>query len=278
MKDVLALVSSTIDDRISAGARYALALARGHGAYLSALMVEIEPHVSSLPPEPDNMHADEIASERPSQTERLTRTADLVLAAAKLANVPCDILEAESRSLSLVERVTSLAQVRDVVVIDVYGPLRERRKHLVDSVLFGSGRPLVLAPQNTRDFATDRIMIAWDATRSAVRAVHDALPLLTRASDVTIVSVIDDKTLSTPDSENGLLRYLARWNIDAKFKAINREKLNVGMSLLTYAVRTDANLLVMGGHAHGFERTLMFGSATRDIFGANLEIPVFLSH
>ena len=278
MKDVLALVSSTIDDRISAGARYALTLARGHGAHLSALIVEIDPHVCSLPPKPDNMQADEIASERPSPAERLTRTADLVLEAATLANVPCGILDVESPSLSLSERVTSLAKVRDVVIIDVFGPLRERRKHLVDRVLFGSGRPLVLVPQSARDFATNRIMIAWDATRSAVRAVHDALPLLTQVSDVTIVSVIDDKTLLTSDSANGLRHYLARWNIDAKFKAINGENLNIGMTLLTHAVRADANLLVMGGHAHGFERTLMFGSATRDIFGANLEIPVFLSH
>jgi nucleotide-binding universal stress UspA family protein len=278
MKDILAFVSSTIDDRISAGARYALALARGHGAHLSALIAEIEPHAARLPPEPDNMQADEIASERPLPTERLTRPADIVLAAAKLTNVPCDILEAEGQSRSLAETTISLAQVRDVTVMDVYGPLRERRKQLVDSVLFGSGRPLLLVPQGARDFATDRIMIAWDATRSAVRAVHDALPLLTRARKVTIVSVIDDKTFSIPGSEVGLCRYLARWNIDVTFEAINRGNLNVGMCLLTYAIRADVNLLVMGGHAHGFERTLMHGSATRDIFDAVLEIPVFLSH
>lgn len=278
MKDVLALVSSTIDDRISAGARYALAMARDAGAHLSALIVEVEPHVFSLPPKPDIMQAGEIASKRPSPSERLTRTADLILAAAKLENINCEILEAESGSLSLAERVTSIAQVRDAAVIDVYGPLGERRRILVDTLLFGSGRPLLLVPQKARDFTTDKIIIAWDATRSAVRAVHDALPLLTRASEVTIVSVIDDKTFLTPDSGNGLRRYLARWNIDAKFRVINRETLTVGMSLLAYAIRTDANLLVMGGHAHGFERTLMYGSATRDVFGANLTIPVFLSH
>lgn len=277
MKDILALVSSTIDDRISAGARYALALARGHGAHLSALIAEIEPHVPYLPPEPDNMQANEIDRERLSPTEPLTRAAELILAAAKLANVPCEILE-EGRSLSLAERMISLAQVRDVTVIDVYGSLRDRRKYLVDGILFGSGRPLLLVPQSTRDPAADKIMIAWDATRSAVHAVHDALPLLTQASDVTIVSVIDDKTFSIPGSEAGLCGYLARWNIDATFKAIDRGTLNVGMCLLTYAIRADANLLVMGGHAHGFERTLMFGSATKDIFDAALEIPVFLSH
>lgn len=278
MKDVLALVSPTIDDRISAGASYALALACDHSARLSVLITEIDPHAYSLPSKPDNMQGGETTSEQPSPTERLTRTAELILAAAKLKNVPCEILESVNQSLSLAEGAISLTQVRDAAVIDVYGPLSERRKNLIDSILFGSGRPLFLVPQNARDFATDRIMIAWDATRSAVRAVHDALPLLTQASDVTIVSVIGDKTFSISHSGDGLRRYLARWNVDAKFGVIKRGNLDVGSRLLAHAGRVDSNLLVMGGHAHGFERTLMLGSATRDIFGVNLEIPVLLSH
>lgn len=150
--------------------------------------------------------------------------------------------------------------------------------HLIDGVLFGSGRPVILVPPSTRTFAQDRIVVAWDATRSAVRAMHDALSLLIRASDVAIVSVIDDKTFLTSCSGHALCRYLARWNVDAKFNAINRENLSVGMALLAYAQQTDADLLVMGAFAHEYERALMFGSATQDIFRASLEIPVFLSH
>ena len=54
--------------------------------------------------------------------------------------------------------------------------------------------------------------------------------------------------------------------------------MNIGMTLLAYARQADADLLVMGAYAHGFERALMLGSATRDIFDARIEIPVFLSH
>jgi nucleotide-binding universal stress UspA family protein len=278
MKDVLALLSPTPGDQLSAGAHYALGLARAHGALLSALIAEIEAYSPNLPPEPDNVQADNATIELSSSTEQLARTAALVLSAAKLANVSCEILAAGNQVVSLRERVIDCAQVRDALIVDVYGPLQSPRKDLVDGNLFGSGRPVVLVPQSTRAFAQDRILLAWDATRSAVRAVHDALPLLIRARDVTIVSVIDDKTFSTSDSGDALCDYLARWNVDAKFSAINRETTNIGTTLLAYAQRTEADLLVMGGFAHGMERALMLGSATQDVFRTSLEIPVFLSH
>ena len=60
--------------------------------------------------------------------------------------------------------------------------------------------------------------------------------------------------------------------------SISRDNLNVGVALLAYARRLDANLFVIGAFAHGIERELMWGSATKDIFRANLEMPVFLSH
>jgi nucleotide-binding universal stress UspA family protein len=164
------------------------------------------------------------------------------------------------------------------LIVDVYGPFQYPRKDLIDGVLFGSGRPVVLVPPNIRAFAENRIVIAWDATRSAVRAVHDALPLLVRAHEVIVVTVVDDKVFPTPHLGNGLCRYLAKWNVDAKFNAIKRRTQNIGMSLLKFAQHGDADLLVMGGFAHAFERTLMLGSATQDIFGAGLEIPAFLSH
>jgi nucleotide-binding universal stress UspA family protein len=278
MKDILVFVSSAIEDRISAGASYALALARDHSAHLSVLITEIEPRVHNVPIDPDIMQGGEVRSERVTSSERPTKAVDPVLAAGTLANVTCEILEADSQALSTTGELISLVQMRDLVVLDVYGPIRERRRTIVASILVGSGRPRLLVPQNARESENEKIMIAWDATRSAVRAVHDALPMLTRASDVTIVSVIDDKTYLTPESGAGLVRYLARWNVASKMHAIKRDDLDVGMSLLIHSKRVGANLLVMGGHAHAFERTLMFGSATRDIFGANLEIPVLLSH
>lgn len=176
------------------------------------------------------------------------------------------------------ERVIHSSQLRDVLIVDSHGPLQPPRKDLIDGALFGSGRPLILVPQGVGEFASERIVIAWDATRAAVRAVHDALPLLVRARDVTVVSVVDDKTILTQGTGEALCRHLVQWNIASKFVAINREELAVGTALLTFARKVDANLLVMGSFAHGFEREIMLGSATRDVYRSYLEMQVLLSH
>ena len=191
--------------------------------------------------------------------------------------MPCQILERHDFT-SLREGLIYLAQVRDVLIVDVYGPLQPPRKDLVDGALFGSGRPLILVPQGVRNFAADKIVVAWDATRSAVRAIHDALPLLVHARDVSILSVADDKAFLAPNTGGLLCHYLARWNVAARLSTVNRDGLNVGMALLAYARRSGADLLVMGAFAHGIERELILGSATKDVFHTNLEMPVFLSH
>ena len=276
MKNVFVILSPMTGDQLSAGADYALALAHARRAHLSVLIEEIETYAIDPLPAPNNMQAEETVIERPSISERLAWTVELVHSAAKRANVPCEVLS-RGEFTSLRESLIYLAQVRDVLIVDVFGPLQAPRKDLVDGPLFGSGRPVILVPQGVREFAVDKIVVAWDATRSAVRALHDALPLLIQARDVAVVSVIDDKTF-IPNTESFLCDHLARWNVAATFNRVSRGNLSVGEALLAYARSANANLLVMGAFAHGFERALMFGSATKDIFGTNLEMPVFLSH
>lgn len=276
MRNIFVVLSPAVGDQLPDGMDYALALARAQKAYLSVLIEEIETYSLGPPPEPNNMQADEIVIVPPTLEDRLARATELVHSAARLANVPCEVIGG-GKTASLRESVIFLTQVRDVLIIDVYQPLQSPRKDLVSGVLFGSGRPLILVPQGTREFTVDKIVIAWDATRSAARAVHDALPLLARARDVDVVSVIDDKVF-VPDTGSLLCDYLARWEVVAKYNSIRRGNLNVGVALLAYARDVGANLLVMGAFAHAFERGLMFGSATKDIMRSNFEMPVFLSH
>jgi nucleotide-binding universal stress UspA family protein len=276
MKDLLALLSPTVGGGLSAGARYALGLANDYDARLTALIAGIESVDPS--PGPDTMDVGGASGAPPSSSGRLERMVRVVLSAAEAVGVPCETVASNGAFPSLRELVIHSAQLSDLLIVDSYGPLRPPLKDLVDGALFGSGRPLLLVPQHAGEFARKKIVIAWDASRSAVRAVHDALPLLVRARNVTVVSVVDDKTILASSTGSALCRYLQQWEIVSNFERINREKVGVGTALLAYARQADANLLVMGGFAHGFERELMLGSATRDIYRASLEIPVFLSH
>ena len=277
MKDLLAVVTAVSGDTVGCAANYALALAGLTGAHLTALIAEIESGSGTPSVEPDNMQGGIEGARSLSTMGRLTRTTELIQAAAKLANVPCTLLS-DGRSLSLRELLIGNAQVRDCVILDVQGPLRHPRQGLIEAVLFGSGRPIILVPRTARPFAHDRILVAWDATRSAVRALHDALPLLIRARDVAIVSVTDDKEFPAAHSGEDVCRYLSRWDVDSHFERVKRGSQNVGLVLLDHAVRIEADLLVMGGFGHPREREFIFGSATRDIFQSNIENAVLLSH
>lgn len=279
MKDILVFLSPSLcRDKLSRGGHYAIALARMYGTHLSALIADIEIDLGDLAPEPDIRQVERASAKPTLSSERVARTAELVQSAATDAGVSCDILETDNQPASLRERIIHCTQMHDILIIDVRGALDSPRKEVVEAALFASGRPIILVPPNTPLPAQNRIVVAWDGTRSAVRAVHDALPLLGESREVLVVSVTDDKLFSIPHSGPALCRYLARWQVEAKFSTINREALNIGMTLLAYARQADADLLVMGAFAHGFERALMLGSATRDIFDARIQIPVLLSH
>ena len=278
MKDLLTVATPAFGNTLGSAASYALAAAGLSGAHLTALIGEIEPVSADLPAEPDNMQGASQWVEPLSAAERLARTAELIEAAAKSANVPLTLLLDGSGSVSLREMLIDNAQVRDLVMLGVRGPLRHPRQGLVEAVLFGTGRPIVLVPAAASPLADGRVLVAWDATPSAVRALHDALPLLTRARDVVIVSVANDKEFRSPHSGTDLCRYLARWGVDARYESVTRERQTVGAALQDFARRIEATLLVMGGFGHAREREFIFGSATRDIFQSNLELPVLLSH
>jgi nucleotide-binding universal stress UspA family protein len=244
---------------------------------MTVMVATIEPLPVALS-DPDNMQACSGIGQPPSLDERLARTADLVRSEAQRAGVDYGILNETDYSPSLGQMVTAAAQVRDLTMLGVHGPLAYPRQGLVEAAMFGSGRPLLLVPQAAQPFSNGVVVIGWDATRAAVRAVHDALPLLIGAEKVVVASVSGDKEIPVFASGPAICQYLEQRRVNATFNALTRRQKNVGEDLLSHARTLGANLLVMGGFGRAREQEFLFGSATRDIFQSHLEIPVLLSH
>lgn len=85
-----------------------------------------------------------------------------------------------------------------------------------EAVIFGSGRPTLVLPENQRPrvFELGTVAVAWDFSRTAARAVSDSLPLLEKAKKVRIVTVVNEKKLETKRSGAELAKNLARHGID----------------------------------------------------------------
>ena len=150
---------------------------------------------------------------------------------------------------------------------------------LIEAALFDSGRPLIVVPCTQKDgLKLDRVVCCWDGSRTAARAINDALPLLRKANAVEIFVVENEKTANEQilrGTEIG--RHLARHNIKVEVKTTLAADSDVANAILSHVADGSASLLVMGGYGHSRLREFVFGGATRGILSA-VTVPVFMSH
>jgi len=153
--------------------------------------------------------------------------------------------------------------------------------HFVENVVMSSGRPVLLIPYAGEfPLIGTRVMIAWDGSREATRAVHDALPFLKRADEVTIVAVNELSIHSLPSDAPGadVAAMLARHEVKVTVSAVESgHDLPIGDVLLSRASDLNADLLVMGAYGHARWQELVLGGATRTVLNA-ATLPVLLSH
>ena len=111
----------------------------------------------------------------------------------------------------------------------------------------------------------------------AARAVHDALPLLTRAKRVDVATVVSEESEESKGTLLQISDYLALHNVDAHTHTIEGDETDVGIQLIDRAIVLGADLVVMGGYGHSRLREFVLGGATRDML-RETTVPVLLSH
>lgn len=170
------------------------------------------------------------------------------------------------------------ARLRDLTIIPAEDPAGFQQ-HIAESVIFGSGRPVIVVParQSKSSLVLDAIGIAWDFSRPAARAIADAMPILMEAKTVRAVTVTHEKSIETRRSGQDLARHLALHGVELILDEENAEGRTIGQTLDDYADRHSLDLLVMGAYGHWRMRDFFLGGATKS-FVANPRLPIFLSH
>ena len=143
-----------------------------------------------------------------------------------------------------------------------------------DAALFDSGRPVLLVPATPAAGRGSGVAIAWDRSREVTRAVGAALPLLTAAEKVVILTAREPGSEAEPSELAG---YLALHGVDARTWAFTAGPGSLGDALLEEAAKAEADLLVMGAYGHSRLREMVLGGVTRSILG-DAAIPVLLMH
>lgn len=151
---------------------------------------------------------------------------------------------------------------------------------IVEDLLMGSGRPLLVLPRaDGRGAPGQRIAIAWNGSREAARAVHDAMPLLLTApaGGVHIICPAQNLADETLPLGASLAESLSRHGVTAEVSALDKRHLNAGPDVLARAGELGADLLIMGAWGHSRLREFVLGGAT-DSALRDSPIPVFMSH
>jgi len=203
--------------------------------------------------------------------------------AAFLAAVGTGGLSAETRQVEIIsagglDEVVHELRLADLVIVaqddpDQPEPVREA---LIESVLFHAGAPLLIVPRKDAPAALslDRVVIAWDGTITAARAVRSALPFLGAAKAVDIVIVDDGKELPTGQRVTG---YLKRHGIAATVHTLPNPHKDVAGVLREQAEASGAGLIVMGAYGHSRLLEWILGGATRGMLRKQT-VPILMAH
>jgi nucleotide-binding universal stress UspA family protein len=132
----------------------------------------------------------------------------------------------------------------------------------IEALLFESGRPVLLVPyaRETRRVTVRRVLVAWNGSKEAARAVFDALPFV-RKAETTEILVIDGE--ENGSDAKGIAAALARHGAKAAVTELASGGVPIGDVVANRTAETEADLVVMGAYSASWLKEWLFGGATR---------------
>ena len=149
-----------------------------------------------------------------------------------------------------------------------------------DDLVMAGGRPVLIIPYAGEFGAIGRrVLVAWDGTREASRALHDALLVIAEAKTVIVMTVRSDEASADRIrlSLDRVVRHLARHGIPAHPEDALRGDIPISDLLLSRAADFDADLIVAGAYHHSPLREALLGGVSRELL-QHMTVPVLMSH
>lgn len=201
------------------------------------------------------------------------------LAATRALPVPTEWRAAERESVTMVlreAREAGLVVAGQYDAENVEGPVA---RQLLESLLLETGRPTLVVPC-AGSFPTvgTRVIVAWNGSREATRALHDALPLMAGAQARILCAQTAAKEARADATPVGhAARVLERHGVAVDIEhGPGGADLTIGELILSRAADFNADLIVMGAYGHGRMRELVLGGVTRTLLNS-MTVPVLFS-
>lgn len=167
-------------------------------------------------------------------------------------------------------------RLRDLAIVSVP---ESYDQWYAEAVIFGPGKPTLVLPERPRTNSLEltTVVVAWDFSRAAARAIADAMPVLQKAKRVRVVTVFNEKALGTTHSAEEVAKNLSRHGVDATVDEVDAASRPIGEVLERHAASCAADILVMGAYGHSRVREFILGGATRSLL-ARPPLPILFSH
>ena len=272
IKDILLLLDSDGEDQSAAA--YASALADLLGAHLTAAGVAYELIV------PSGFAGDypyEMLAAITEQSRERTAKAYERLRAASPDSLHSELVQIDALPGQARDEFARLARHFDMTIIGQPPEPGDDAGLMAEAALFNSGRPVLFVPRIQKAAPRfERVLVAWDGSQAAARALSDALPLLEKSKTIDVISIADPRTAYKELPGFNITRHLSRHGLNAELKRLPVSG-DIGDTILSYAADAGSDLLVMGGYGHSRLREFVLGGTTRTIL-SSMTLPVLMSH
>ena len=275
IKDIV--VNLTIGVERDAAANYAVSLASIFKAHLVGVAFVYDPKVSAnlivgIPAElieAQRAATKHLTNEAVARFEELAKQAGVMTESQMIDVAPGHVGDTFGR----------LARSFDLSVIRQAEPNKaEQEVPIIEGALFESGRPVIVVPYvQTQGAKFNCVMVGWDGSRAAARAIGDAMPVLKRAKMIEVFTVVAGATKNAEFPGIDIGQHLSRHGLNVEVKRIAAESINVPEAILSHAADISADFMVMGGYGHSRLREYVLGGATRGIL-ASMTLPTLMSN
>ena len=275
IKDIVANLS--VGQRASFAGDYAVSIAAAFDAHVAGIAFLYDPIVPVSGA--GYIPADVIERQERDNAAAAKAALDGFAKAAGMAGVSNAPLTLSASFAGAADQFARIARRFDLSVIGQAEPETSAVEEvIIEAALFESGRPVIAVPYIQKaPLKLDNVMLCWDGSRAATRAIADAMPLLAKAGRVEVVIVANERGKQDEIEGADMGEHLARHGLNVDVKRTVLGDIDVADVLLSHAADAGTDFIVMGGYGHSRLREFVLGGVTRSIL-RSMTAPVLLSH
>jgi nucleotide-binding universal stress UspA family protein len=219
-----------------------------------------------------------IASENKRRAKSAADSQQKVVELARGSGVIIHTEIVEDDFIGIKRRFANRARIHGLVFAESGLPGEIYNDELIEPLLFESGRPVLIVPKGfASSVSLDHILIAWDGSANAARAVWDSIPLLEKSKKIEIVTVMGEKNIDTAPAADTLAPMLTYLNENIRVTALEIGDQTAAGAIKKHAKMIGAGLVIQGAYGRSRWTEMVLGGVTREML-RDSDLPVLMSH